>query len=111
MNRRAKTFFVGLLIAILATVISPLQAQNFYGTLAGTVSDSSGAPMEGAAVTATNLGTGTRQAVQTSNAGEFRIVNLVPGNYKLDLEKTGFKRSTRDNVPVQVESVVRLDIA
>ncbi|HXJ38275.1 MAG TPA: carboxypeptidase regulatory-like domain-containing protein, partial [Bryobacteraceae bacterium] len=99
------------MIALVAVFTTPLHAQTFYGTLAGTVTDTSGAPMEGAAVTATNLGTGVRLAVQTSNAGEYRIVNLVPGNYKLDVEKTGFKRASRDSVPVQVESVVRIDVA
>src|SRR4051794_967157 len=111
MNRRRSAFFVLLCIAAIAIFVSPAYAQNFYGTLAGTVTDPSGAPMEGASVTATNIGTSGRQSVQTSGSGEFRIVNLVPGNYKVDVEKTGFKRTVRDNVPVQVESVVRVDIA
>ena len=111
MKQRARTALCSAYGRAVRDLYYSLFAQTFYGTLAGTVSDSSGAPMEGAAVTATNTGTGTRQAVQTSNAGEFRIVNLVPGNYKLDVEKTGFKRATRDAIPVQVESVVRIDIA
>jgi len=110
MRQRTHILLVLTVIASLAMTISPAFAQNFYGTLAGTVTDPSGALMEGAAVTTTNTGTGVRQTVQSSNSGEFRIVNLVPGNYKVDVEKTGFKRSTRDNIPVQVESVVRLDI-
>ena len=67
--------------------------------------------MEGAAVTVTNTGTGVKQSAQTSAAGEYRIVNLTPGTYKLDIEKSGFRRLTRENITVQVESVVRLDSA
>lgn len=100
-----------ILIAIVCTALFalPAMAQTFYGSIVGTVADATGAPMEGASVTVTNIGTGTRNTAQSSASGEYRIVNLVPGNYKVDIEKAGFKRLTRDNVGVQVESVVRLD--
>ena len=96
MKQRTRTFFVLLCIAAMAVFVSPANAQNFYGTVAGTVSDSSGAPMEGAAVSATNIGTGVRQSVQTSNSGEFRIVNLVPGNYKIDVPSESPKINEAD---------------
>jgi hypothetical protein len=86
-----------------------MAAQNFYGSIVGTVTDSSGAPIADATVTITSIGTGVRQVVQTSGSGEYRVVNLVPGNYKVDVEKAGFKHLTRDNVPVAVESAVRID--
>ena len=100
-----------LLIVMVCTALFavPAMAQNIYGSIVGTVTDATGAPMEGAAVTVSNTGTGGRQAAQTNNSGEYRLVNLVPGTYKLEIEKTGFKRLTRDNITVQVESVVRLD--
>ena len=113
--KRAFPLRLRVLIACLAacagTLTTPLQAQNFYGSIVGTVTDSTGAPMEGAAVTVTNTGTGVKQSAQTSAAGEYRIVNLTPGTYKLDIEKSGFRRLTRENITVQVESVVRLDSA
>src|SRR5689334_20276952 len=107
----ARVFLVSVstLLLGMTMVRTPAAAQNFYGSIAGTVTDSSSAPVESASVTATNNATGARQVVQTSNAGEYRLVNLIPGTYRLDIEKTGFKRVTRDNVEVQVESVVRLD--
>jgi hypothetical protein len=98
------------LFLILAFVTVPLAAQNFYGSIVGIVTDTSGAPMADAMVTVTNIGTGVRQVVQTAGSGEYRVVNLVPGNYKVDVEKTGFRHLTRDSVPVSVESAVRIDV-
>ena len=84
-----------LLIVMVCTALFavPAMAQNIYGSIVGTVTDATGAPMEGAAVTVSNTGTGTRQAGQTNNSGEYRLVNLVPGTYTLEIEKTGFKCS------------------
>jgi hypothetical protein len=106
---RAFRVAVTTLFLLIAAFAVPMRAQNFYGSITGTVTDSTGAQMEGANVTVINTATGTRQSVQTSTAGEYRLVNLIPGTYRLEIEKTGFKRLTRDNVEVQVESVVRLD--
>jgi hypothetical protein len=100
-----KTFWLGL--PLLASSLA--FGQNFYGSILGVVSDPSSAPIGGAAVSVTNNGTGARQAIQSSGNGEFRFVNLVPGNYKLDVEKAGFKHYTRDRIAVEVESAVRVD--
>ena len=110
-KKRPLTLQLLILMVCTALFAVPAMAQNIYGSIVGTVTDATGAPMEGAAVTVSNTGTGARQAGQTNNSGEYRVVNLVPGTYKLEIEKTGFKRLTRDNIGVQVESVVRLDSA
>jgi len=103
-----KLFF---LMFTIAALVAPMQAQNIYGSIVGTVVDASGAPMEGATISVTNIATGVRQQVATSQSGEYRVLNLVPGNYKVDIEKTGFKHLTRDNIPVQVEAAVRVDLS
>ena len=100
----AVLFFVLLLV-------TPLGGQTFYGSIVGNVTDASNAPIQGAAVTLLNNGTGARQAAQTAASGEYRFVNLVPGQYRVDVEKTGFKHLTRDAVPVEVEAAVRIDLA
>src|SRR5215472_274425 len=108
-NPRCLSSSLLILVLAAAIVTVPIAAQNFYGSIVGTVTDSSGAPIADATVTITNIGTGVHQVVQTSGSGEYRVVNLVPGNYKVDVEKAGFKHLTRDNVPVAVESAVRID--
>src|SRR4051794_7258241 len=100
-----------LLVASVAIIAVPMMGQTFYGSIVGTVTDASGAAMSGATVTITNTGTGERRAAETGGDGAYRFVNLVPGNYNAAVEKTGFKRSTRDQIAVNVDSVVRNDFA
>jgi hypothetical protein len=104
------------LVALLATIVlvisaGPLRAQSFYGSILGTVTDQSGAIVPGAQVTATNIGTNEKREIATDAAGTYSIVNLVPANYKLEVEKGGFKRFTRQPVTVQVGGQVRIDVA
>src|ERR1700679_2856362 len=75
-----------------------LQAQTFYGSIVGTVTDTTGAIVQGATVTITNLGTNESQTAKTNNSGEYSFVNLVPANYKVDVQMTAFKRFERQPV-------------
>jgi Carboxypeptidase regulatory-like domain len=84
--------------------------QTFYGSIVGTVNDASASAVPQATVTLTNLGTGERRTMQTDNLGEYQFVNLVPGNYKIDIEKTGFRRFSREPITVEVQSAVRIDV-
>jgi Carboxypeptidase regulatory-like domain/TonB dependent receptor-like, beta-barrel len=95
-----------------ATVaIRPLSAQTTYGSIAGAISDPSGAGIADAQVTLTNLET-TEKRVQTSGSdGLYSFVNLLPGRYRIDVEKAGFKRTTRPEVVVEVGQAVRIDIS
>lgn len=96
---------------LLSNLAGFLPAQTFYGSILGTVTDQSDAALVGATVIVTNNGTGERRQVATSADGGFRFVNLVPGNYRLELELSGFRRYRRDNITVEVESAVRVDVA
>jgi hypothetical protein len=88
----------------------PALGQTFFGSIVDTVTDASGAVIQDATATLTNNGTGERRTATTGTDGIYRFVNLVPGNYKLDLEKRGFKRYTRDQIQVNVEAAVRADV-
>jgi hypothetical protein len=88
-----------------------LQAQTANGSIVGTISDSSGGVIPGASITITNLGTSEKRSAQTEIAGNYRFVNLAPGRYRVDVEKTGFKHFTRDNILVEVESALRIDVS
>jgi hypothetical protein len=98
---------VCLLIAF--TLLLPLAAQTFFGSIVGTVTDSTGATVPHASVIVTNAGTGERRTTETDDAGNYQFVNLLPGKYRVEIEKTGFKRMTRDGIELQVESAVRND--
>lgn len=94
--------------AFLGVLSLPLRAQTFYGSVVGAVTDATNAAIPGVKVTLTNQNTSAQRTSQTSAAGNYTFVNLVPGEYKLDFEKTGFKRLTR-NVEVRVQTTVRIN--
>src|SRR4029077_14872759 len=96
----------------LATVFAPrLSAQTTYGSVAGSVSDVSGGALADAQVTLTNLDTAEKREQQSGTDGLYSFVNLLPGRYRIDVEKTGFKRIARPEVIVEVGQVVRIDLA
>jgi len=103
------TLSTGVLAAVLMAVASPAPAQTSYGSIVGTVTDASSSSIPGAAVTLTNLGTTEHRSAETDVSGSYQFVNLVPGNYKLEVEKSGFKHLTRDTVQVETQNVVRID--
>ncbi len=109
MCRFTKSKFVLLLSACLASSTGSLRGQISYGSIVGTVTDSSGASVPDATVTLTNLATAERRTQQTSGDGNYDFANLVPGNYRVDMEKTGFKRLTRDRIELDVQATVRVD--
>jgi hypothetical protein len=101
-------------VALLSTVLlftSAISAQTFYGSITGNVTDPSGSVVPGATVTLTNNATGERRTATSGADGSYRFVNLVPGTYKVEVESSGFRRYTRDQIQVNVESVVRVDVA
>src|SRR5262249_18024781 len=84
--------------------------QTFYGSVVGTIVDSSQSIVPTASVTLTNLGTTERRTAETDESGLYRFVNLVPGQYRIEAEKAGFKRFVREPVTVPVETSTRIDV-
>ena len=94
-------------MVILAFTPKAGMGQNVYGTIAGTVSDSSGAAIADATVTLTNLGTSEKHSMQSDASGNYTFVNILPGKYKVEAEKSGFKKAVRQPIIVEVESGLR----
>jgi hypothetical protein len=85
-------------------------AQGNLGGLTGTVSDSSGAIIPGVSVKVTNIATGVITNTLSSGSGAFVIQGLPPGNYRLEVEKSGFKKTVIDNLVVQTATVGTRDV-
>jgi len=84
-------------------------AQGATGSLVGTVTDASGAVIVGAAVSATNWATGISRSTVSSGSGDYDIVILHPGKYRVTISKPGFKSVTFDDINVDVDQIVRVD--
>jgi hypothetical protein len=113
-NFQSVSFHLRMLAAVIGGVFLlsvGLPGQTFFGSIVGTITDASSASVEGAEVTVTNIGTSERHAATTAGDGTYRFVNLIPGNYRVQVERTGFKSYTRGPIPVEVEAAVRIDVA
>src|SRR6266850_4052066 len=87
-----------------------LYAQTF-GEVTGRVTDPSGAVIPGASITLTNVNTNAVRNVVSTEAGAYTFPSVTPGFYRLRAELPGFKAAAREPFEVQVQQVVRLDIA
>ena len=99
----------GLLLLCLCAGPAGLLAQSIYGEIRGTVTDPSGAVISGAAITATNTGTGEPRRVSTDLAGNYAIVNLEAGAYEVAVEHSGFRKSLTQNIALRAREIVRVD--
>ncbi|HZT33367.1 MAG TPA: TonB-dependent receptor [Bryobacteraceae bacterium] len=102
-SRRAFTF--GLFLA------ASLAAQDTRGKVQGIVSDSSGAVVVGASVTLINNGTGVRNAQLTNSNGQYLFDFVIPGNYTVTVELTGFRSFVQKNVLVEARGDVTVNAA
>jgi hypothetical protein len=100
-----------LSVVLILTSSLSLHGQSTYGTVDGSVTDPSGAALPGAQVTLTNKGTQEKHTQVTGGEGSYQFVNVIPGEYRLDIEKSGFKHFARPNVTVQVQQDTHIDAA
>src|SRR5713226_1005550 len=84
--------------------------QEITGNITGTVSDSTGAVIPAAGVTATNTRTGVTRATQTTSAGIFYFNNLPVGDYQLTVEATGFKKNQTTGIRLDVNDKLNFPI-
>ncbi len=84
-----------------------LLGQTFLGTIVGTITDTSGASVPAAKVSLTDTAKNDERTTFTSTSGNYRFLNLVPGFYRMSVEKEGFSRFVRQNILVPVQGEVR----
>src|SRR6201987_6124851 len=88
---------------------SSLLFSQTAGSIAGTVTDPTGAVVQGATVTATNQATNAARRADTNSSGAYSITNLAPGVYTVVMEKSGFKMMKFDATSLSVAQALVLD--
>jgi len=84
-------------------------AQEVTATIAGTVTDQSGAAVVGANVTAKSVERGITYTAVSNDSGLYRVSQLPPGNYDLRIEKNGFQTSLYPAFTLVTNQVARID--
>ena len=96
-------------IAVCLGAPSAARAQAVYGSIAGTVLDSTGAAVPGVSVTITSLERKTADTVTSNESGLYAKERLLPGTYEVKAELTGFKVAVVPNVRVGVDAQTKVD--
>ena len=104
-NRSILALFAVVLLG-LCTV--PLWAQIEVGRVTGTVTDQSGAVVNGATITLTNKATGVTATQMTAN-GVYAFTAVQPGTYTLKIESAGFSTHITNDVIVHVQQTDTVD--
>jgi len=110
LSRKSFALSLGALCLSLALAVCAW-AQTNTSRISGTVTDSSGAVIAGAKVTAKSDATGVAQTQATTEAGLYSFPSLPVGSYTITVEMTGFKTANQAGVIIQVNTPVTVDIA
>src|SRR5712692_2253337 len=103
---------VAAIIGLIALGNGLVFAQGSTAAITGTVRDTSGAVLQGAALTVKHLETGLTRAAQADDNGSFSVPSLPVGPYEVTAEKMGFKREMRRGIDLVVgqEAVLNLTL-
>jgi Carboxypeptidase regulatory-like domain len=99
--------FFPLLVAFLASIAT---AQTNQGSIAGNVTDPSGALVSNAKITAKSVNTGAIYETVSSSSGGYRFPNVNIGTYDVTVSAPGFKTATLNGVLVQTATTAALDV-
>lgn len=85
-------------------------AQSTFGSITGTVTDTTGAAVPETAITAVHKTAGLTYTTRSNSAGVYTLADLRDGEYTVRATLTGFKEFVREGIVLEVRAVRRLDI-
>ncbi len=107
MLRRSVAAVMFLVSVLLCPAL--VSAQSTNATITGFVTDPQKALVVGAKVSVINMDTNLRYTSTTNDEGSYTVANLPPGNYKIEVEKQGFKSIVKPDVVLHVQDAVALN--
>jgi hypothetical protein len=96
--------------ALLLIHVPRASAQAIKGELLGNIVDAGGLALPGVTVTITEVNTNISYTKTTNESGYYTFPSLKDGTYKVVAEVTGFKKTVRDGIIVDVNTTVRVDL-
>jgi hypothetical protein len=98
-----------LALALGVSFALAVHAQTTNASLAGRITDPSQARIAGAKATAINTSTSSRFDAPSDASGEYVFANLPPGDYRIEIEKPGFKKLVKPDVILHVQDALEID--
>ncbi len=104
---RMLMWFLWLMLACL--LVKPALAQSTYGQVVGILTDSSKAVIPGASVTLTEVRTNIIRTTQSKEDGAYEFVNVPLGQYRINVDKSGFQKFSTQPFPLEARQTVRIE--
>src|SRR5262252_2309263 len=95
-------------VALTAFTTLTLAAQQITGNIRGTIVDPSGAVVEAATVTARHLETGLMRTTVTDRSGNYVLVELPVGHYRLEVTAKGFEKYLQEGITLDLNQAATL---
>src|SRR5438105_4751468 len=110
---RSRALFGCFLVFVLVLTISApsSSAQAVFGSVIGTVTDAQGNAVAGAKITVTSITKNTAYEATSNDSGNYSVTHLIPDQYKIHVEATGFKSYDVASVDVSADSSRSVDAA
>src|SRR5207244_7532569 len=87
-----------------------LFGQDATGRVIGAVTDPTGAAIAGAKVTVTNTATQVPRETTTDNEGNYQVLEVPIGSYRVSIEHPGFSRVVTDPQVLNIGQSLRIDV-
>lgn len=107
--RKLAWFALCACFAVLACLSPTASAQQVFGNIVGTITDSTGAAVANAKVTISDPAKGVSFVVTTDASGNYVKGQLIPDAYKVTVEAPGFQKAVSSDIDVRVNEVARFD--
>src|ERR1035441_8559604 len=92
-------------------LITSTSARSVYGSIFGTVTDKTGAALQGALITVKDEAKGTVVTVTSNGTGDYSVPHLIPDVYDLKVTAKGFKAFETKGISVEADAAPRIDPA
>lgn len=109
-KRAARLWLVLAVLCLLLPGSRGMQAQAVYGSVYGTVTDTSGAVVKGATVTVTSAQKGITQTATTNDSGAWSVTHLIPDTYDVKVEAPTFSATESKGIVVHADAAQLVDI-
>jgi len=102
-------FIIRLSVLVFLFSLCAMAQTANTGALTGEITDPNGGLVAGAQVAMTNESTGERREVVSQDTGNYTVALLLPGSYKVEVTKQGFKIAVMNGLQVNVTETRRVD--
>jgi hypothetical protein len=109
MDRRVSLSICLTVACVCGAAVTPAHGQTAAGAITGLVKDQAGAAVPGATITVTETRTNLQRLVVSTSDGLYTVASLAPGEYRLEIQLSGFKPVRREGLRLATGEKARID--